>query len=58
MHGKKDSVGISPQHTWIQPILRLVDTVVGIAVGNVAARISLIITSDIDLTKLKRNTVP
>jgi uncharacterized membrane protein YccC len=42
--------GISPQHAWKQPILRLVDTVVGIGVGMVAARISLIITSDIDLT--------
>jgi Fusaric acid resistance protein-like len=50
--------GISPQHAWIQPILRLVDTVVGIGVGIVAARISLIITSDIDLTKLKGNAVP
>ena len=42
--------GISPEHAWKQPILRLVDTVVGIGVGMVAARISLIITSDIDLT--------
>lgn len=41
--------GISPQHAWKEPILRLVDTVVGIGVGMVAARISLIITSDIDL---------
>jgi uncharacterized membrane protein YccC len=50
--------GISPQPTWIQPILRLVDTAVGVVAGNVAARISLIITSDIDLTKLKGNAVP
>jgi uncharacterized membrane protein YgaE (UPF0421/DUF939 family) len=50
--------GISPQHAWIQPILRLVDTVVGIGVGIVAARISLIITSDIDLTKLKGDAIP
>ena len=42
--------GISPEHAWKQPTLRLVDTVVGIGVGMVAARISLIITSDIDLT--------
>jgi hypothetical protein len=49
--------GISPQHAWIQPILRLVDTVVGIGVGIVAARISLIMTSDIDLTKLKGRAV-
>jgi uncharacterized membrane protein YccC len=33
--------GISPQHAWIQPILRLVDTVVGIGVGIAAAWISL-----------------
>src|SRR3984885_6373412 len=42
--------GISPEHAWKQPILRLVDTAVGIGVGIVAARISLIIPSDIDLT--------
>jgi hypothetical protein len=47
--------GISPQHAWKQPILRLIDTVVGIGVGIVAARIRVIITSDIDLTKLKGN---
>jgi uncharacterized membrane protein YgaE (UPF0421/DUF939 family) len=47
--------GISPRHAWIQSILRLVDTVVGIGVGIVAGRISLMITSDIDLTKLKGN---
>ena len=28
---------VSPQHAWQQPILRLVDTVVGVAVGAVAA---------------------
>jgi Fusaric acid resistance protein-like len=50
--------GISPEHAWKQPTLRLVDTVVGIAVGMLAARISLIITSDIDLTKLKGSAVP
>jgi uncharacterized membrane protein YgaE (UPF0421/DUF939 family) len=49
--------GISPQHAWIQPILRLVDTGVGIGVGIVAAWISLIMTSDIDLTKLKGSAV-
>jgi uncharacterized membrane protein YgaE (UPF0421/DUF939 family) len=52
------AAGISPQHAWIQPILRLVDTFVGIGVGIMAARISVIITSDIDLTKLKGNAVP
>jgi Fusaric acid resistance protein-like len=33
--------GISPQHAWKQPILRLLDTLVGIAVGVVGARIAL-----------------
>jgi uncharacterized membrane protein YccC len=49
--------GISPPHPWIQPILRLVDTFVGIGVGIVAARISQIITSDIDLAQLKRDAI-
>jgi uncharacterized membrane protein YccC len=33
--------GISPKNAWMQPILRLVDTVVGILVGIAAAWISL-----------------
>lgn len=33
--------GIAPHHAWRQPILRLVDTAVGIAVGTAAAWISL-----------------
>jgi hypothetical protein len=33
--------GISPEHAWKQPILRLIDTLVGIAVGIVGARIAL-----------------
>jgi len=33
--------GISPQHAWKQPILRLIDTVVGIAVGITGAWVSL-----------------
>jgi uncharacterized membrane protein YccC len=37
--------GISPQHAWIQPILRLVDTIVGVGVGVAAAWISLSIGS-------------
>jgi hypothetical protein len=37
--------GISPRHAWIQPILRLVDTVVGVGVGIAAAWISLSIGS-------------
>jgi uncharacterized membrane protein YccC len=49
--------GISPQHAWKQPILRLADTVVGVSVGIAAAWISLTITSDIDLTSQTRNEV-
>jgi uncharacterized membrane protein YccC len=30
-------VAVSPQHAWQQPILRLADTVVGVAVGAIAA---------------------
>ncbi len=37
--------GISPRHAWQQPILRLVDTAVGIGVGIAAAWISLSIGS-------------
>jgi len=33
--------GISPQHAWKQPILRLIDTVVGIAVGIAGAWLNL-----------------
>ena len=33
--------GISPEHAWKQPILRLIDTMVGIAVGVVGAWIAL-----------------
>ena len=32
---------ISPQHAWIQPILRMVDTFIGVGVGVVAAWLSL-----------------
>jgi Fusaric acid resistance protein-like len=32
---------VSPQHAWEQPILRLVDTVVGVAVGVIAALIGI-----------------
>jgi uncharacterized membrane protein YccC len=31
----------SPNHAWMQPILRTVDTIVGVAVGIVGAWISL-----------------
>jgi Fusaric acid resistance protein-like len=33
--------GISPEHAWKQPILRLLDTLVGVAVGILGARIAL-----------------
>lgn len=34
-------VAISPQEAWLQPILRLVDTAVGVAIGVSAAQIAL-----------------
>ncbi|MDT7811687.1 MAG: hypothetical protein QOJ51_7198 [Acidobacteriaceae bacterium] len=43
--------GISPQHAWEQPILRLVDTLVGVGVGIVAAWISLTIGSKVNLQR-------
>jgi uncharacterized membrane protein YccC len=46
--------GISPQHAWKEPILRLVDTVIGVGVGIVAASISLNIGSKSNA----RRTVP
>ena len=33
--------GISPHHAWLQPILRLIDTAVGIVIGIAASWISL-----------------
>jgi uncharacterized membrane protein YccC len=30
-------VAVSPQHAWLQPILRFADTVIGVAIGIVAA---------------------
>jgi len=33
--------GISPQHAWKQPILRLIDTLVGVAVGAAGAWVAL-----------------
>ena len=33
--------GISPDHAWKEPILRMVDTIVGVAVGVLGAWISL-----------------
>jgi uncharacterized membrane protein YccC len=43
--------GISPQHAWKQPILRLIDTLVGIAVGVAGAWIGL---NSIGLTSTRR----
>jgi len=43
--------GISPQHAWKQPLLRLVDTLVGVGVGIVAAWISLTIGSKVNLQR-------
>ena len=30
-------VAVSPQHAWLQPILRFADTIIGVAIGIVAA---------------------
>ncbi len=35
---------VSPQHHWQQPILRLADTVIGVAVGVAAAWLGLRVT--------------
>jgi hypothetical protein len=35
------NAGIAPQHAWTQPILRLVDTSIGLGVGIAAAWIGL-----------------
>jgi uncharacterized membrane protein YccC len=35
---------VSPQHAWQQPILRLADTIVGVAVGVTAAWVGLRLT--------------
>ena len=45
------AAGISPQHAWKQPLLRLVDTLVGVGVGIVAAWISLTIGSKVNLQR-------
>lgn len=46
---------ISPEHAWRQPILRLVDTVVGVGVGTVAACFSLREDAACGLTKHRMN---
>jgi len=56
--------GISPQHAWRQPILRLIDTIVGIAVGIVGARIALKLVrripspSSADLPQMHGESIP
>jgi hypothetical protein len=42
---RKSVAAVSPQHAWQQPILRLVDTVVGVAVGAIAAWIAMRVKS-------------
>jgi uncharacterized membrane protein YgaE (UPF0421/DUF939 family) len=39
--GDAVTAGISPQHAWEQPILRLADTVIGVAVGALAAWVGI-----------------
>ena len=49
--------GIAPQHAWTQPILRLVDTAVGIIVGSAAAWISLKLGSKAKIRPAQVQTV-
>lgn len=37
--------GISPHHAWLQPILRVIDTAVGIAIGITASWVSMKLAS-------------
>lgn len=39
---------ISPRHAWIQPILRLVDTIVGVGVGIAAAWLSRRVDAEVE----------
>jgi uncharacterized membrane protein YccC len=43
--------GISPQHAWKQPVLRLIDTIVGVAVGIAGAWIGRTLTGRRDLCR-------
>jgi uncharacterized membrane protein YgaE (UPF0421/DUF939 family) len=47
---------IGPQHAWMQPVLRMVDTIVGVGVGVVAAWLSLRTDAPSTLTKRHINT--
>jgi uncharacterized membrane protein YccC len=44
--------GIAPQHAWMQPILRLLDTTIGMAVGIAAAWATLKLGSRTDRRSL------
>jgi uncharacterized membrane protein YccC len=49
---------VTPQHAWQQPILRLVDTVVGVAVGVVAAWAGIQAKRLLSLDRLSAATRP
>jgi hypothetical protein len=51
------AAGISPQHAWKQPILLLVDTLVGTAAGVVAAWVSTTIEAKINLQPTRTRVV-
>jgi uncharacterized membrane protein YccC len=46
---------ISPQHAWRQPILRLVDTVVGVVIGVAAAWIRVRVGDALSVTSSARS---
>jgi uncharacterized membrane protein YccC len=45
---------VSPQHAWEQPVLRLADTVVGVAVGALAAWTSMRVTRLLSARSVKK----
>jgi uncharacterized membrane protein YgaE (UPF0421/DUF939 family) len=49
---------MSPRHAWMQPILRMLDTFVGVGVGIVAAWLSLRADATWALTKRRIDTGP
>jgi uncharacterized membrane protein YgaE (UPF0421/DUF939 family) len=51
------AAGISPQHAWKQPILLLVDTLVGTAAGVLAAWVSTTIEAKINLQPARTRVV-
>jgi uncharacterized membrane protein YccC len=48
------SVSVSPQHGWQQPILRFADSLVGVAIGVLAAWLDLSVFRDIRHPSLRR----